>query len=89
MREDILKSIITENDEKIVLVIADGLGGLPDSATGRTELETARTPVLDSLARNGGAAGLSVAIGYGITPGSGPSHLALFGYDPVENLIGR
>ncbi len=89
MREDILKSIITENDEKIVLVIADGLGGLPDSATGRTELETARTPILDGLARNGGAAGLSVAIGYGITPGSGPSHLALFGYDPVENLIGR
>ena len=88
MEDALLKEIISKNDTKIVLVVADGLGGLPSAETGLTEMETACTPNLDRLAKCG-SAGLSVPIGYGVTPGSGPSHLALFGYDPIQNRIGR
>jgi len=73
---------------KIAMVIMDGLGGLPPEPGGRTELETARTPNLDALASKS-ALGLTVPVGPGITPGSGPGHLAIFGYDPVEHEIGR
>ena len=88
MEDALLKGIISKNETKIVLVVADGLGGLPNAETGLTELETAHTPNLDRLAGRG-SAGLSVPVGYGVTPGSGPSHLALFGYNPIQNLIGR
>ena len=74
--------------KKIVLLIMDGLGGLPHPVTGLTELETARTPNMDALAGRG-SVGMTVMVKEGITPGSGPGHLSLFGYDPIRTVIGR
>ena len=73
---------------KIVLLVADGLGGLPVVKGGKTELETARVPNLDACAADG-VSGLSTPVLPGVTPGSGPGHLGLFGYDPLEFRIGR
>lgn len=75
-------------DTRIVLLVMDGLGGLPHEPGGQTALEAARTPNLDALAREG-ICGLHVPVAPGVTPGSGPSHLALFGYDPVRFQVGR
>lgn len=84
----LLQSLAQPAATKLVLLVLDGLGGLPLVPGGPTELETASTPNLDRLAAEG-QAGLSQPIGLGITPGSGPGHLALFGYDPVASNIGR
>jgi len=73
---------------KIVLLIIDGLGGLPHPETGKTELESARKPNLNRIARDS-ICGLIDPVSPGITPGSAPGHLAIFGYDPVQYHIGR
>ena len=85
---DTLRDLATKSPTKIVLLVLDGLGGLPREPGGTTELETARTPNLDALAAKS-ECGLHVPIGYGITPGSAPGHLSLFGYDPLAFPIGR
>src|SRR5437588_8571465 len=85
---DLIRELKEPNDTKIVLLVADGLGGLPMEPGGKTELESARTPNLDALAREG-VCGLSTPVLPGITPGSGPGHLGLFGYDPLQYRIGR
>ena len=83
-----LHELIVPANTKIVLLIMDGLGGLPLEPGGKTELETACTPNLDSLAAQS-VLGLTQPAGPGITVGSGPGHLAIFGYDPIEYKIGR
>lgn len=85
---ELIKAIAHPSPTRIVLLVIDGLGGLPHPTTGKTELETAKTPNLDTLAA-AGICGLSDPVGAGITPGSAPGHLALFGYDPVSFNIGR
>jgi 2,3-bisphosphoglycerate-independent phosphoglycerate mutase len=88
MNPNLMQNLIISNQTKIVMLIMDGLGGLPRLPGGRTELETARTPNLDVLAESA-SLGLTVPVGPGITPGSGPGHLAIFGYDPLQHEIGR
>jgi len=85
---DFMRSISISNSSKIVMVVIDGLGGLPLSGTGKTELESARRPNLNALAGKS-ECGLSYPVGRGITPGSAPGHLALFGYDPLNCNVGR
>jgi 2,3-bisphosphoglycerate-independent phosphoglycerate mutase len=85
---DLVRELAEQAASKIVMLVADGLGGLPLEPGGKTELETAATPNLDRLAARG-TSGSSIPVLPGITPGSGPGHLGLFGYDPLEFKIGR
>jgi 2,3-bisphosphoglycerate-independent phosphoglycerate mutase len=85
---DLTRRLTHDTGGKILLLIMDGLGGLPREQGGLTELETAHTPNMDRLAREG-STGLSIPVARGIAPGSGPAHLALFGYDPLVYDIGR
>lgn len=85
---DLMRELATSANTKIVLLVMDGLGGLPQTPGGPTELEFAPTPNLDRLAQTS-MLGLSIPIAPGITPGSGPGHLAMFGYDPLKYQIGR
>ncbi len=83
----VVDDLIQPNSSKILLVVLDGLGGLP-VRDGRTELELSSTPNLDDLVKRS-ATGLHIPVDYGVTPGSGPGHLGLFGYDPKRYEIGR
>jgi len=86
---DIIKNLLDEGAKsKIVLLIMDGLGGLPMEEGGQTELEAAKTPNMDALAKKS-MLGLQESIRTGITAGSGPAHLSLFGYDPIKYKVGR
>ena len=85
---ELVRVLAEKNGTKIVLLVADGLGGLQMENGGKTELETADTPNLDALAARG-TSGSSIPVLPGITPGSGPGHLGLFGYDPLVFKIGR
>jgi len=83
-----IHEMAVDNGSKIILLVMDGLGGLPLQPGGPTELEAARTPNMDSLTGRS-ALGMSDVVAPGFSPGSGPGHMALFGYDPLEVLIGR
>jgi len=88
MQLEQLQQLAQPGKRKVLMLIMDGLGGLGNGEHGPTELETAATPNLDRLARQG-ICGLHNPVGIGITPGSGPGHLALFGYDPLQYKVGR
>ena len=86
---DIIESLVLDHTSKIVLLVLDGLGDLPNAAQGgRTPLEAARTPHLDAICPTS-ALGRLTPVAPGITPGSGPGHLGLFGYDPLTHVVGR
>ncbi len=85
---ELLRELATPNETKVMLCVVDGLGGLPHPETGRSELQTASIPNLDRLAEES-ICGLSLPVAPGVTPGSGPGHLALFGYDPLKFEVGR
>lgn len=85
---ELLKALQMSRETRIVHLVMDGLGGLPRPSDGKTELEAAQTPNLDALAARA-QLGLAVPVAPGVTPGSGPAHLSLFGYDPLRYDIGR
>src|SRR5213596_1893436 len=91
MNLDALYSDLTlKTNAKLALVVLDGLGDLATAAQNElTPLDAAQTPDLDALVATGVAQGRMIPVAPGITPGSGPGHLGLFGYDPLEFQVGR
>ena len=87
-RLDMYRAVSAKSDTKVVLLVMDGVGGLPREPGGTTELETAKTPNLDAVAVRS-VCGMADPVAPGITPGSGPGHLGLFGFNPAEVQIGR
>jgi 2,3-bisphosphoglycerate-independent phosphoglycerate mutase len=85
---EFIQSLIKKNQSKIVFVIIDGIGGIDEGNDHKTELEAAYSPNLDNLVRES-ICGLQIPVNIGITPGSGPGHLAVFGYDPLKYRVGR
>ncbi|MDL2342711.1 2,3-bisphosphoglycerate-independent phosphoglycerate mutase [Deinococcus sp. MIMF12] len=85
---DTIRPIAKKTDSKILMVVLDGVGGLPLTVNGDTELAAAQTPNLDALALESQLGEVEL-VGAGITPGSGPGHLSLFGYDPLRYVVGR
>ncbi|MGM9320664.1 2,3-bisphosphoglycerate-independent phosphoglycerate mutase [Deinococcus aquaticus] len=85
---DTIRDLAKPTDSKILMVVLDGIGGLPLELGGDTELATAKTPNLDALAAQSQLGAVEL-VGAGITPGSGPGHLSLFGYDPLKYVVGR
>ncbi len=85
---ELMRDLHQKNGSKLLLLVMDGLGGAPVESGGPTELEAAPTPTMDQLASQG-TLGQIIPVDYGITPGSGPAHLALFGYDPLVYDAGR
>lgn len=88
MKTELLKTLVQKNEQKILLLVLDGLGDIPHPSCGESALTHAQTPHLDLLASRS-ELGLTSPVADGITPGSGPGHLGLFGYDPLETIIGR
>ena len=87
-RLSLYRSLARPGDTRVLYFVADGIGGLPRGPGGKTELEMATTPTFDRLA-NEGSTGLVTPVAAGIAPGSGPAHLALFGFDPLQTRVGR
>lgn len=85
---EIWEDLVIPVGGKIIYVVFDGIGGLPKPEQGGTELQVANTPNLDKLAKQS-SCGLLEIVGPGITPGSGPGHLTLFGYNPLKYRLGR
>ncbi len=85
---DEMRKLAQVTPSKIVLAVIDGVGGLPHHETGKTELETAHRPNLNRVASEG-ICGLAYSVSPGITPGSAPGHMSLFGYDPLTYGLGR
>lgn len=83
-----MRTLAQVTPSKIVLLVMDGIGGLPHPETGKTELETALRPNLDRVAADS-ICGMAYMVSPGITPGSAPGHMALFGYDPLKYVLGR
>lgn len=89
MSSDLASKLSIDHGGTILLAVMDGVGDIPiPEFDGLTPLEKAETPNLDKLASSG-ALGQHLPVGRGITPGSGPGHLSIFGYDPVKFLVGR
>src|SRR3989304_5438229 len=85
---DLIHDLLKPATTKIVLLVLDGLGGMARPSDGKTELEAASTPNMDRLASEG-TLGMTIPLMAGLTPGSGPAHLSLFGYDPIARPVGR